>query len=101
MALKTLKLIKDWYKARALEGLPTKNINSMSVMYSVACLLELDTERGHSIFDQDERNMYSGWIDEWAEWVMNDLPRKLPAQPADVTDSPLISRDGFWRVPAQ
>lgn len=77
VALNTLKLIKDWYKARALEGLPTKNINSMSVMYSVACLLELNQERGQSIFDEDERKMYSGWIDEWAEWVVNDLPREF------------------------
>jgi hypothetical protein len=46
----------------------------MSVMYSVACLLELDEERGRTIFDDNERAMYSGWIDEWAEWVMNDLP---------------------------
>jgi hypothetical protein len=46
----------------------------MSVMYSVACLLELDEERGRKIFEDDERAMYGGWIDEWAEWVMNDLP---------------------------
>jgi len=48
----------------------------MSVMYSVACLLELDGQRGGAIFDDDERVMYGGWIDEWAEWVMNDLPRE-------------------------
>jgi hypothetical protein len=46
----------------------------MSVMYSVACLLELDEQRGRKIFEDDERAMYGGWIDEWAEWVMNDLP---------------------------
>lgn len=52
----------------------------MSVMYSVACLLELDQERESSIFDGDERKLYSGWIDEWAEWVVNDLPREhLPS----------------------
>jgi hypothetical protein len=47
---------------------------TLPVMYSVACLLELDEERGRTIFDNDERAMYGGWIDEWAEWVMNDLP---------------------------
>jgi hypothetical protein len=46
----------------------------MSVMYSVACLLELDGKRGKTIFDDHERDLYWGWIDEWAEWVMNDLP---------------------------
>ena len=46
----------------------------MSVMYSVACLLELDEGRGQTIFSDGEREMYGGWIDEWAEWVMNDLP---------------------------
>lgn len=46
----------------------------MSVMYSVACLLELDEKRDKSIFDDSERKMYGEWIDEWAEWVMNDLP---------------------------
>jgi len=89
-------VIKDWYTARAQEGLPTKNINSMSVMYSVACLLELDEQRGRTIFDDDERAMYKGWIDEWAEWVMNDLPSTSIELARVTTDS----RNCLRRLPA-
>ena len=95
--MSTLKLIKEWYTARAKEGLPTKNINSMSVMYSVACLLELDEERGRTLFDDDERAMYGEWIDEWAEWVMNDLPSEYTLKIGVEADD----RNCMWWLSAQ
>lgn len=47
----------------------------MSVLYSVACLVELDEKRGHTIFSDEERSRYLGWMEEWGEWAMNQLPR--------------------------
>nr|XP_031857881.1 uncharacterized protein CI109_006677 [Kwoniella shandongensis]KAA5524953.1 hypothetical protein CI109_006677 [Kwoniella shandongensis] len=71
-----LDLMKDWYRQRNNEGIPTKNINSMAVMYSVACLVDLDQQRGKgSVLDDEWRTRFGEWIDEWAEWIMNDLPR--------------------------
>jgi len=55
-------------------------------MYSVACLLELDEQRDKTIFDDDERAIYGGWIDEWAEWVMNDLPSECTLKTYVETD---------------
>ncbi|WVF71710.1 hypothetical protein IAT40_006518 [Kwoniella sp. CBS 6097] len=75
-ATQTLALMKDWYHQRVEEGVPTKNINSMAVMYSVACLVDLDRQRGKgSVLDDEWRERFEGWIDEWAEWIMNELPR--------------------------
>ncbi|WVQ66270.1 uncharacterized protein L199_004449 [Kwoniella botswanensis] len=72
----TLALMKQWYHQRVEEGIPTKNINSMAVMYSVACLLDLDQQRGKgSLLDKEWRERFEGWVDEWAEWIMNELPR--------------------------
>ena len=70
-------LMKDWYAQRYAEGVPTKNINTMAVMYSVACLVELDQQRQGTVLDDDWRLRFSGWIDEWAEWIMTDLPSML------------------------
>ncbi|WWC90322.1 uncharacterized protein L201_005255 [Kwoniella dendrophila CBS 6074] len=72
----TLALMKEWYHQRVKEGIPPKNINSMAVMYSVACLVDLDRQRGKgSILDDEWRERFEAWIDEWAEWIMNELPR--------------------------
>ncbi|OCF42765.1 hypothetical protein I317_03367 [Kwoniella heveanensis CBS 569] len=74
-AAQTLALMKDWYYQRVQDGVPTKNINSMAVMYSVACLVDLDRQRGRgSVLDDEWRERFEGWIDEWAEWIMNELP---------------------------
>lgn len=69
-----LNIITSWYNARHHEGGTTKNVNTMAVMYTLACLLELEAETG-GVFTSEEKDRYHGWIDEWAEWVMNQLPR--------------------------
>ncbi|WVQ78051.1 hypothetical protein IAT38_000132 [Cryptococcus sp. DSM 104549] len=71
---RTLKLIKEWYTARANEPPSLKNINSMSVLLTLASLMEQENKRG-GVFTPEEKELYSGWIEEWAEWVMNELPR--------------------------
>ncbi|WWD16914.1 hypothetical protein CI109_101346 [Kwoniella shandongensis] len=71
---RTLQVIKEWYTARAAEPPTLKNINTMSVLLTLASLMEVENERG-GIFTKEEKELYSAWIDEWAEWVMNELPR--------------------------
>lgn len=80
VAVKTLKIVKDWYRARSAEGTTTKNINSMSVLYSVACLMELEEAEG-GVFSPEEKEEYLGWMNEWAEWAMHDLPRQSVLAP--------------------
>nr|XP_019004537.1 uncharacterized protein I203_02657 [Kwoniella mangroviensis CBS 8507]OCF67998.1 hypothetical protein I203_02657 [Kwoniella mangroviensis CBS 8507] len=72
---KTLKILKDWYTARAEEGGTTKNINSMAVLLTLASLMEVEYERG-GIFTPEEKKLYEGWIDEWAEWAYHDCPSR-------------------------
>ena len=65
--------MKDWFNARYEEtngkGAP-KNINTMAVMYALACMVEDGT------FDTEaEKQKWTAWLDEWAEWVMHGLPR--------------------------
>ena len=72
-AKQTLRILKDWLAARSLEPATIKNINSMSVLYVVACLVEAD--RQTPLFSEEERWRYAGWLTEWAEWAMSDLPR--------------------------
>lgn len=59
----------DWFEAQYKisngKGAP-KNINTMSPFYALSSALL------HGLV-KDER--WTAWCDEWAEWVMNDLPR--------------------------
>ncbi|OCT49582.1 hypothetical protein CLCR_07314 [Cladophialophora carrionii] len=58
-----LKVMNDWFRARLAEG-TTKNINTMAVFLTLAYLYEETGERS-----------FLPWLDSWAEWAMNDLPR--------------------------
>jgi unsaturated rhamnogalacturonyl hydrolase len=64
-----LKTALDWferqYKATKGKGAP-KNINTMSPFYSLSSLL---------VNGQVKDERWVGWCDEWAEWIMNDLPK--------------------------
>lgn len=58
----------EWFEAQykiSEVGAP-KNINTMSPFYSLSALLADGKVR-------DER--WTRWCDEWAEWIMHDLPR--------------------------
>nr|XP_018265083.1 uncharacterized protein I303_03266 [Kwoniella dejecticola CBS 10117]OBR87241.1 hypothetical protein I303_03266 [Kwoniella dejecticola CBS 10117] len=65
----SVKTVLDWfeyqYKATDGKGCP-KNINTMAPFYSLICLMQ-DGKTN------DPR--WSAWVDEWAEWIMTDLPR--------------------------
>ncbi|SMR60657.1 unnamed protein product [Zymoseptoria tritici ST99CH_1E4] len=60
---KALQIINDWYTAQLATG-TTKNINTMSVMLTLACL-----------YEKTQDQTYLPWLDSWAEWAMYDLPR--------------------------
>ena len=62
----SLSIIHSWIADRRAEGGTTKNINTMAALLSVACVYELDPS-SHPEYKQD--------MVEWAEWVMNDLPK--------------------------
>jgi unsaturated rhamnogalacturonyl hydrolase len=57
-------VVQDWFD-RALDvGAPPKNVNTMAPLLAMACLYE-DT--------RDSR--YVPYLDQWARWVMHDMPR--------------------------
>jgi unsaturated rhamnogalacturonyl hydrolase len=48
----------------------------MAVMYALACMVEDGTFK-----TADEKQKWTAWLDEWAEWVMHGLPSKLKRIP--------------------
>lgn len=58
------KIIEDWFSNRFRAGTPTKNVNTMAALLTLAYLYE---ERGEK--------SYLPYLDTWAEWVMHDMPR--------------------------
>ena len=72
-ALSWFRLQNDVWKGK---GAP-KNINTMSPFYSLACIVSDDLvvdEQGKE--KVEEKKLWVKWLDEWAEWVMNELPSK-------------------------
>ena len=57
-----IEFLKEWYRARISEGLPEKSINCC------APLLPLT-------FMHEDKKEYLDMIEEFAEWLMNDLER--------------------------
>ncbi len=62
----SLSIITSWFADRRREGGTTKNINTMAALLSLACVYEVDPSTHAE---------YKEWLIEWAEWVMNDLPK--------------------------
>lgn len=61
---KALKIVNDWFEARMEEGAPPKNVNTMAPILTIAYLYE-DTKN----------SKYLPYLEQWAEWVMCDMPR--------------------------
>jgi len=57
-------IIEDWFKNRFAAGTPTKNINTVSPFLTLAYMQERTGNRS-----------YLPYLDTWAEWVMQGLPR--------------------------
>jgi unsaturated rhamnogalacturonyl hydrolase len=58
------QIIEDWFRNRFAAGTPTKNVNTMAALLTLAYLYEEGGEKS-----------YVPYLDTWAEWVMNDMPR--------------------------
>ncbi|MCM3701601.1 glycoside hydrolase family 105 protein [Paenibacillus macerans] len=59
-----LEMINEWFNARIQEGAPPKNVNTMAPLLTLAFLYE-DTGN----------QTYLPYLEDWAEWVMHDMPR--------------------------
>ena len=60
----TLKVITDWFAARFAEGPPTKNVNTVAPMLTLAAL-----------YEHFRDPTFVPYLDSWAEWVMHEMPR--------------------------
>jgi unsaturated rhamnogalacturonyl hydrolase len=58
------QIMEDWYRDRFRAGPPTKNVNTMAAFLTLAYLYEERAEKS-----------WVPYFDEWAEWVMHDMPR--------------------------
>jgi unsaturated rhamnogalacturonyl hydrolase len=58
------QIMLDWFRDRFAAGAPTKNINTVAPFLTLACLYE----------EQPDAS-WLAYLDEWAEWLMNGLPR--------------------------
>lgn len=61
---KVLAIMRDWFANRFAAGTPTKNINTVSPFLTLAYLYEQTGDR-----------TYLPYLDTWAEWLMDGLPR--------------------------
>lgn len=57
-------IMLEWFRNRFKAGTPTKNVNTMAPMLTLAYLYEETGDR-----------TYLPYLDVWAEWVMNEMPR--------------------------
>ena len=61
---RSLQIMRDWFSNRFRAGTPTKNINTVAALLTLAHLYE----------DSGDKT-YLPYLDTWAEWVMHELPR--------------------------
>lgn len=61
---RSLRIMQDWFRDRFNAGTPTKNINTVAALLTLAYLYEESGEK-----------TYLPYLDTWAEWVMHGLPR--------------------------
>lgn len=58
------KIVTEWFEKQFVIGAPPKNVNTMAPLLTMAFLYERTN---------DPR--YLPYLETWAEWVMNDMPR--------------------------
>jgi unsaturated rhamnogalacturonyl hydrolase len=59
-----LEVIEAWFRDRFAAGGTTKNINTMAVFLTLAC-----------VYERTRNPAYLPWLDAWAEWAYHDLAR--------------------------
>ncbi|KAJ4386766.1 hypothetical protein N0V93_009664 [Gnomoniopsis smithogilvyi] len=60
----SLQVIESWFANRFAAGGTTKNINTMAVFLTLAC-----------VYERTKNPAYVPWLDSWAEWAYHDLER--------------------------
>lgn len=60
----SLAIIEAWFARRFAAGGTTKNINTMAVFLTLAC-----------VYERTRNPDYVPWLDSWAEWAYHDLER--------------------------
>jgi unsaturated rhamnogalacturonyl hydrolase len=58
-----LRILLDWFRDRFAEGQTSKNVNTVAPFITLAYLVEAGKAED------------TPYLDEWAEWVMNEMPR--------------------------
>ncbi|MFC0270393.1 glycoside hydrolase family 105 protein [Metabacillus herbersteinensis] len=81
---KAIAIITDWFKARFEEGIPPKNVNTMAPLLTLAFLYE----------DTNDRT-FLPYLEDWAEWVMRDMPRTKEDGLQHMTYGP-ENKDQLW-----
>jgi unsaturated rhamnogalacturonyl hydrolase len=76
----SLQIIEDWLHERFAAGGTTKNINTMAVFLTLACL-----------YEKTKNQTYLPWLDAWGEWAMYDLERTEYGGMQHITYVPLPS----------
>jgi unsaturated rhamnogalacturonyl hydrolase len=61
---RALQIMTAWFRDRFAAGTPTRNVNTVAPLLTLAHLYELTGER-----------TYLPYLDAWSEWVMHDMPR--------------------------
>jgi unsaturated rhamnogalacturonyl hydrolase len=61
---RSLGIMQDWFRNRFAAGTPTKNINTVAALLTLAYLYEESGEKS-----------YLPYLETWADWVMHGLPK--------------------------
>lgn len=61
---KALKIVTDWFEKQFEIGAPPKNINTMAPLLVMAYL-----------YEETKDSRYVPYLENWADWAMNKLPR--------------------------
>ncbi|SEN51594.1 unsaturated rhamnogalacturonyl hydrolase [Amphibacillus marinus] len=59
-----IHILTEWFDQRLMEGSPPKNVNTMAPLLTMAYLYQ----------DQGKQE-YLPYLEQWADWVMFDMPR--------------------------
>ncbi|GAA0362271.1 glycoside hydrolase family 88 protein [Alkalibacterium iburiense] len=57
-------ILDEWYEQRLIEGAPPKNVNTMAPLLTMAFL-----------YEEENRTEFKPYLEQWADWVMYDMPR--------------------------
>ncbi|WP_208560035.1 glycoside hydrolase family 88/105 protein [Marinilactibacillus kalidii] len=58
------EILDEWFEQRLLEGSPPKNVNTMAPLLTMAM-----------IYEEENKTEFKPYLEQWAEWVMYDMPR--------------------------